>query len=153
MYTTNRLMEQQWGHHWNLLHPTCFQYTAKVNGLQIVHNNKKLQFYHRYVDDIFVIFKKKDHAKKFLRYINFHYRNSSVKKKTTTGNCFQTFPSVEIITHWKHLSSVNLHLVTSSLVLIVSYQKNVKEVCCTRCYVEHIAFVPAICRFMKKSII
>ena len=48
--------------------------------------------------------------------------------------------------HWKHISSVNLHLhlVVSALILIVSYQKNIKEVSCTNCYTEHITFVPAI---------
>ena len=33
----------------------------------------KTQFYHRYVDDIFVMFKKRDQI--FLRYINSHHRN------------------------------------------------------------------------------
>ena len=35
----------------------------------------KPQFYRRYVDDIFVMFKKRDHVKKFLRYINSRHRN------------------------------------------------------------------------------
>ena len=35
----------------------------------------KPQFYRRYVDDNFVMFKKKDHIKKCLRYINSRHRN------------------------------------------------------------------------------
>ena len=35
----------------------------------------KPQFYRRYVDDIFVMFKKRAHVKKFLRYINSRHRN------------------------------------------------------------------------------
>ena len=35
----------------------------------------KPQFYRRYVDDIFVMFKKKDRVKKFLRYINSRHCN------------------------------------------------------------------------------
>ena len=35
----------------------------------------KPQFYHRYVDDVFVMFKKRDHVKKFLRYINSRHRD------------------------------------------------------------------------------
>ena len=35
----------------------------------------KPQFYRGYVDDIFVMFKKKDHVKKFLRHINSRHRN------------------------------------------------------------------------------
>lgn len=75
--------------------------------------------------------------------------NSPAKKKKTTKYCFQTFSSIEIITHWKYLF-VNLSLLASILTLIVSYQQNVKEVCCICCYTEHITFVPAIRRFMKK---
>ena len=46
----------------------------------------KQQFYRRYVDDIFVMFKKRDHLKKFLRYINSRHRNikfTCEEKKTT----------------------------------------------------------------------
>ena len=39
------------------------------------------------------------------------------------------------------------------IILIVSYQQNIKEVCGTPCYTEHITFVATICRFMKKLII
>ena len=35
----------------------------------------KPQFYGRYLDDIFVMLKKRDHVKKFLRYINSRHRN------------------------------------------------------------------------------
>ena len=97
----------------------------------------KPRVYCRYVDDTFVIFKQKDHVTKFL---NTKYR-------------FQTFPSVETITNWKHLFFINLHLAESTLILIVSYKQNIKEFCCTRCYTEHTKFVPAICRFIKKLII
>ena len=98
-----------------------FQYITKVNGLRIVHNNLN-QFYRRYVDDIFLMFKKRDRVKNFLDtlILAIVIFNSPVKKKKTTKYRFQTFPSAEIITHWKNLSSVNLHLVESTLILIVS---------------------------------
>ena len=96
----------------------------------------KPQFYRIYVDDILTMFKKKDHVKKLI--LTIVILNSPAKKKKTTKYRFQTFPPVEVITHWKHLSSVNLHLVESALILIVSYQQNIKLVCCTHCYTEHI---------------
>ena len=46
----------------------------------------KPQFYRRYVEDIFVMFKKRNHVKKFLRYINSRHRNikfTCEEKKTT----------------------------------------------------------------------
>ena len=112
----------------------------------------KPQFYGRNVDNIFVIFKKKDNIKKFLRYIAIVILNSPAKKKRPTKYCFSTFPSVEIIAHWKHLSSLNLHLVASTLILIVSNKQNIKEICFTGCYTEHKTFVPAIFKVMKKLI-
>ena len=142
--------------------------------MRILNNNLKHSFtVDMQIINSFVIFKKKDHVQKFLRYTNSLHRNIKfacgrkkdnrilflhiisnlpVEEKKTTEYCFYTFPSVEIITHRKHLSSVNLHLVVSTLILIVSHQQNIKEVCCTYCYRQHITFVPAICRFMKKQV-
>ena len=46
----------------------------------------KPQFYRRYVDDIFVMFKKRDHVKKILRYINSRHRNTKFTCKEEKDN-------------------------------------------------------------------
>ena len=43
--------------------------------LQYCPKQFKPQFYGRYLDDIFVMLKKRHHVKKFLRYINSRHRN------------------------------------------------------------------------------
>ena len=45
------------------------------NGLKNCPLQFKPKFYCRYVDDIFLMFEKKDHVKKFLRYMNSRHRN------------------------------------------------------------------------------
>ena len=116
----------------------------------------KPQFYHRYVEDIFIMFKKKDHIKKFPRYINSCHRNIKFTREEEKDSKM-SFLDISISGNnnaLENLSFINLYLVVSTLISIVSYQhqQNVKEVCCTRCYTEHPTFVPAICRFMKKLI-
>ena len=46
----------------------------------------KLQFYRGYVDDIFVMFKKKDHVKRFLRHINSRHLNIKFSCKDEKDN-------------------------------------------------------------------
>ena len=51
----------------------------------------KPQFYHRYVDDIFVMFKKKDQVNKFLRYMNSHHHNIKFTCEEEKANKISVF--------------------------------------------------------------
>ena len=76
MYTIKKLTVQQQGHPWDILQPTCFQYITKVNGLRILNKNLNHSFtVDMQIINSFVIFKKKDHVQKFLRYTNSLHRN------------------------------------------------------------------------------
>ena len=146
MFTANRLTEQQWGLPWDLLQPTCFQYITKVNGLRI---NR------RYVDDIFVMFEKKDHVKKFLRYINFRHRNIKFTYEEKKENKI-SFSDISISRNNNTLETSISRKPTgvyTNFNRFLPTEHKIKQVCYTRCYTEHITFIPAIRRFMIKLII
>ena len=118
----------------------------------------KSQFYCRYVDDVFVMSKKKDHVKKILRYIDCRHHKIKFTSEEEKGNKISLLDisisrnnnALEISIFRKPIfSGVYTNFKT------VSYQQNIKEVSCEHCYTEHITFVPAIYiqLFMKKLII
>ena len=45
-----------------------------------------LRYYCRYVDDFFLMFERKDHLKKFLRYMNSHHTNIQLTCKEEPNN-------------------------------------------------------------------
>ena len=101
------------------------------------------------------MFKKKEHVKKFLRRINSCHLNIKFPWKDEKDNKI-SFLDISISRNNNALKTSifrkpifsGVHTNFDSF-LPTEY----KKVWCTRCYTEHVTFVPAICRFMKKLII
>ena len=81
-------------------------------------------FYRRYVDDIFVLFRKEEHLKLFLNYFNSCHENIKFTSEKETNNKL-SFLDIETsrdkTSSLSLQSMVNPHLVEYLLILIVSF--------------------------------
>ena len=71
----------------------------------------KPKYYRRYVDDIFLMFEKKNHLKKFLKYMNSRHQNIKFTFEEEHDNKIAFLDiSIELEMNYKHLYFERKHL-------------------------------------------
>ena len=115
----------------------------------------KPKYYRRYVDDIFLMFEKKDHVKKFLKYMNSRHQNIKFTFEEEQNNKI-TFLEISITRVGNELQTSLFQKKTFSgvyLILTATHHLNTKRVCCTPCYTKHITSAQIILTYTRKLFI
>ena len=99
---------------------TAFLCHFEKNWLNECPSQFKPVVYKRYVDDIFVLFKSKEHLKLFVNYMNSKHRNIKFTLETEDSNNF-SFLVVETTRQMLLLFFVKLHLVECLLIMIALF--------------------------------
>ena len=115
----------------------------------------KPKYYRRYVDDIFLMFEKKNHLKKFLKYMNSRHQNIKFTFEEEQNNTI-TFLDISITRVGNELQTSLFQKKTFSgvyLILTATHHLNTKRVCCTPCYTKHITSAQIILTYTRKLFI